>query len=281
MFHTNIAIRSAESYANELEVHGHGHPLWYPGLNDIKIGDVGYIDDDGAFQRFFNVTEEDANAQSPTEEVLAPDNFHPLALPHGLVDVTPNYIQPGVLCGKSVSHGPKAHHHGGGGGFVEASQASGTYKSSHLTSRHQGAILCLNAPATKVALKKNHFWKPYMLANHEHWYRCAVNAGFMVEKEAIILVTGYVSCPEWELATFCKTVEPDVSVSEENPGQLKLYSASWQSYGFSTRSVRPGTSTSNDRIFLSYWKMEQRMGLFPKVSAALGPHHHTDALFEA
>jgi hypothetical protein len=45
-------------YAEELSKLGYGHPLWLPeGSSDsqaAELGDVGYIDEDGAFEFMFN-----------------------------------------------------------------------------------------------------------------------------------------------------------------------------------------------------------------------------------
>ena len=51
---------AAKILAEQLHHYGDGHALWNPSPRDgqeLSIGDVGFIDQEGTFTRFFNVME--------------------------------------------------------------------------------------------------------------------------------------------------------------------------------------------------------------------------------
>ena len=96
-------IPSATVYINELCRYGHGIPLWTPepsdGGDEVRIGDVGDIDDDGQFHRLFNVTVE---AEHPINGGEVPRDFQPLNLPTPLISIKPNQFAPGPITSKGV-----------------------------------------------------------------------------------------------------------------------------------------------------------------------------------
>ena len=96
-------IPSATVYINELCRFGHGIPLWTPepsGDDDeVRIGDVGYIDDDGQFHRLFNAT---VDSEHPVNGGAVPRDFQPLALPTPLIIIKPNHFVPGPITSKGV-----------------------------------------------------------------------------------------------------------------------------------------------------------------------------------
>ena len=69
---------ASDIYATELSRRGHGLPLWRPEPeNDqqIRVGDVGWVDEDGQFHRLFNVT---VGADDPYNADGVPQDFEPL-----------------------------------------------------------------------------------------------------------------------------------------------------------------------------------------------------------
>ena len=100
---------AARGYAEQLQRYGHGHALWWPqhtqgpdGLKrEIDIGDVGYIDRDGAFHPLFNVTysaDDERNAGCvPT------DNFAPLAYSPNAVEMKESFLPAGPMHSSSVT----------------------------------------------------------------------------------------------------------------------------------------------------------------------------------
>ena len=100
---------AARVYAEQLQRYRHGHPLWWPehtqGPNgrkrEIDIGDVGYIDSDGAFHPLFNVTypaDDERNAGS-----LPADDFVPLRYSTSAIEIKENFLAPGPVHSQSVT----------------------------------------------------------------------------------------------------------------------------------------------------------------------------------
>ena len=100
---------AARVYDEQLQVYKLGHPLWWPehtkGPNgqrrEIEIGDVGYIDSDGAFHPLFNVTyaaDDERNAGR-----LPTDGFVPLRYSTSAIDPKENFLSPGPMHSRSVS----------------------------------------------------------------------------------------------------------------------------------------------------------------------------------
>lgn len=119
-------------YANQLSQVDRGRAMWLPELPkpEVTIGDVGWIDqgiytptnpsgfiehrtiESGEFRRLFNVT------KPPDDELnkrfKPPDNYQILEYNSILEADTPNYIQTGHICSKSVKSFNLAPHAGGG-----------------------------------------------------------------------------------------------------------------------------------------------------------------------
>jgi hypothetical protein len=98
---------AAAVFADTLARYNYGHALWWPqptkGLNrrlqEVEIGDVGYVDEDGAFHTLFNIT------YSATHERNAggtPVSFVPLAFDSGSVDVKEQFCTRGPLYSTTV-----------------------------------------------------------------------------------------------------------------------------------------------------------------------------------
>lgn len=95
---------SSEIYARQLESYKHGMPLWVPepakGL-EIRIGDVGVVDENGQFQRFFNVT---VGPEHPYNDRGVPSDFEVLQFDTRLISVNDRLVHPGVLPSHSVKY---------------------------------------------------------------------------------------------------------------------------------------------------------------------------------
>ncbi len=106
---------AADVYAQELGNYNHGLPLWSPEPADgfeIRVGDVGHIDEDGQFHRLFNVTVDAShpyNIDPDDGEPRVPTDFYPLRFNSRLFSVKPKQISAGPLPSKSV----KSHEIGG------------------------------------------------------------------------------------------------------------------------------------------------------------------------
>lgn len=96
-------------YAEELYCYGHGLPLWCPEptkgrdktIREIELGDVGYVDKEGSFWRFFNITkpaEHEWNKDGGT-----PEGFIPHDIPDHLKSFMEYRLNPGILSSKTVT----------------------------------------------------------------------------------------------------------------------------------------------------------------------------------
>lgn len=99
---------ASDVLAQELDHYCLGRALWSPEPlhGDIYIGDVGYIDEDGAFHRLFNVT---VDQDHPVNGGGVPSNFKPLRFDQRLLTVRPSYFPAQSFVSRSV----KSHSIGG------------------------------------------------------------------------------------------------------------------------------------------------------------------------
>ena len=89
------SLKISEIYASQLVHLGYGHPLWYPEpdlVGEIKIGDVGYIDD-GKFIRLFNACRTERDGINTKRGV--PGGFVPLKFPDEQILKQDNIVNPG------------------------------------------------------------------------------------------------------------------------------------------------------------------------------------------
>lgn len=99
---------AAMIFAEQLDHLAQGHALWYPEPTkdskgqayEVHIGDVGYIDEDGAFYRLFNIT---LDASHELNSGGVPDGFEPVPFDHAVhVKVKPDFWSQGPLCSRSI-----------------------------------------------------------------------------------------------------------------------------------------------------------------------------------
>ena len=93
--------KAADILAEQLGYLAHGHALWTPEplYGNVYVGDVGHIDEDGAFHRLFNVT---VGEDHLLNQKGVPDGFTPLQLKEQLVFINPSYLPPQAFCSRSV-----------------------------------------------------------------------------------------------------------------------------------------------------------------------------------
>ena len=87
--------KAAEVYESELYDYNHGVPLWFPepvnNVEEIYIGDVGYLDGDRQFHRLFNVR---VCRDNVLNKDGVPEDFRPLDVPQRRIDIKDNYLAP-------------------------------------------------------------------------------------------------------------------------------------------------------------------------------------------
>ena len=89
-----------EILAQQLYHYGHGRAMWSPEPmgEEVRIGDVGHVDEDGAFRRLFNVTVDEGH---PLNAEGVPDNFTPLRFNKRLLSLKLNHFSPYAFCSRS------------------------------------------------------------------------------------------------------------------------------------------------------------------------------------
>lgn len=100
-------VSDAEIYARSLLSRCHGYPLWIPepfGVIaehhsvGVRIGDVGYVTEEGAFETLFNVR---AEANDPINQHGVPEGFVPLRINERDITVLMDYHRAGTIPSKS------------------------------------------------------------------------------------------------------------------------------------------------------------------------------------
>lgn len=98
---------AAKILAEQLQHYGDGDALWNPSPPDgeeLSIGDVGFIDQEGTFNRLFNAMEEPDSELNKGHDSL-PGGFKPLKANKKLMLRTmKNHRPPGPLTSSSVGH---------------------------------------------------------------------------------------------------------------------------------------------------------------------------------
>ena len=94
-------LTAPDILAASLEHYGHGRAMWSPEPIDgeVRIGDVGHIDEDGAFHRLFNVT---VDRDHPLNQGGVPDGFKPLRFNTRLLSIRPDLFPPTLYSSRSI-----------------------------------------------------------------------------------------------------------------------------------------------------------------------------------
>lgn len=191
----------ATVYANQLLQRCHGWPLWFPDRpqqpHDVEIGDVGYVDPDGAFVRLFRATEK---AEHPVNKEGVPVGFHKLDFSNRVLDEKDNYLDAQPVCSRTVESL-------GGGLGAGSDVASTKLQYSFACSADQGAFLVLKDRAAKRAVQSNKRFPRYMKQHHLSWNALAIKDELLIDKESIILVHGWVKTSDWAVGAFTRNVK--------------------------------------------------------------------------
>lgn len=283
---------SWDVYAEQLFRLGHGYPLWDPEPTkhgEVLIGDVGFINE-GAFYRLFNAT---VAADDSLNRYGVPDGYEPFELGTDYARITRQSDLPaGPLCSqtiKCIDASAQVVVHGSGGGL------------SFQCTDEQGAVLITKEPIDRDALLPNRWMVKYMRQHYYSWYVFATEVqGLMLDKDDIIFVRGWAKTADWTAAAFMQqgraaqlsfngnfgfqaNASLSVSVSEgaspilqqnsgprERRGPVSVPSGKRHRTG-SAHRVGP---VRDQCVFLQYYKLKVRFGLWPTVlKAAAGPHN--------
>ncbi|KAF7789119.1 hypothetical protein EIP86_000054 [Pleurotus ostreatoroseus] len=219
--------KAAQLYAQELGVLAHGHPMWCPepmGPYEVRVGDVGFIDEDGQFHRLFNAT---VGGEHPYNQHGVPEGFQPLGIQPHLINIRPNHLPQGPISSSSV----KSYKVDASGSTGISGVASGQLSYSFDCSTTRGAILVLVAAAKKTYVPHSNSMTSYMGKNHASWYRFATNPnqlGLELSPEDIVMVRGTIKTASWGVGAYINNGDTSHGVSfTAQMGQLAEASFEW------------------------------------------------------
>ncbi|KAI0922265.1 hypothetical protein AcW2_007006 [Taiwanofungus camphoratus] len=279
-------------YSDQLFRLGHGYPLWDPEPTkhgEVLVGDVGFVEN-GAFYRLFN-------ALRPTTDPVnlqygVPDGYKPFQQRTDYSEIRrPLDLPPGPLCSRTVkftSASAQLTVQGAGAGI------------QFECSDEQGALLVMKEGGNREALHPSRRMANYMRSNYHSWWVFATeHLDLDLQKEDIIFVRGWVKTSEWAVAAFVRegraaqlTFNGEFGLPASAAFSLS-YSRDGQSipeYNTGPRQRRAGrhrgmitgtpeTSTESiftdgprfdQCVFLHYYKLKVRFGLWPTVVKAAG-----------
>ncbi|CAL1717286.1 unnamed protein product [Somion occarium] len=279
---------AAKFYSDELSLKGYGTPLWMPESSpEVQIGDVGYILANGSWLRLFNVL---YSEDSDINEDGVPDGFRPLRFKLKLFKRWDRFLNPGVLYSSSVKQISAKFN--ASTGAVPMDMAC-----RYECSSGAGALLALQDPAVSEEVVHNQNFVEYMRRNHASWCEFARRQGFIVDREDIILVRGWVKASSWTAAAFMEkghALELNLGVnatlsasfgvsvvgSVRTTQSVECRSGHVESNEHTTRSRRIASTyrtvlvqerTPTHCVFLSCYKIKYRSILPTKIVAAAEP----------
>ncbi|KAF8886953.1 hypothetical protein BD779DRAFT_542735 [Infundibulicybe gibba] len=218
----------AQVYAKQLLLRRHGYPLWVPEpygntvtyrTKGVRIGDVGYVTPEGAFETLFNVR---AAPEDPINERGVPEGFQQIAVaPEDLVHL-PHFHQPGSVVTSASAKGRSCQ--------MDLSTAGipGTPLGAHMGAQFtwnssEGAILHLPDGASRLASPPSLFRASAM----KNWYKFAnLTLHRAVPNGSLYLITGCDKTRPWMVGSFS-------SNSSDAHASMKLSAAGMASGGLS------------------------------------------------
>lgn len=171
----------------------------------------------------------------------------------------------------------------------------------------QGAVLITKEAIDRDALLPNRWMVKYMRQHYHSWYVFATETqGLTLAKEELIFVRGWAKTADWSVAAFMHEGQSaqlsfngdfglpasasfSIAMSDNSSPILQRNSGPRANrlnrrHGSSpagqknTRATRSQGSKRDQCVFLHYYKLKVRFGLWPTVmKAAAGPHNLPDA----
>ncbi|KAF8415203.1 hypothetical protein L210DRAFT_2747694 [Boletus edulis BED1] len=179
----------------------HGYPLWFPEpsstlpssykADGLQIGDVGYVDGDGAFNVLFNISFRPNHALN--QRLGVSSTFDPVGLDANYdVNVKLNAIPLGCSITSPGITQP-----------TQTSQRVGHYEFT--PSSTKGAILILpdGAASYNLSAPANERFRKLAMEHAFDWYQIVQeHCGESVRNGSLYLLTGFYKAPSWSLASF-------------------------------------------------------------------------------
>ncbi|KDQ31444.1 hypothetical protein PLEOSDRAFT_1036968, partial [Pleurotus ostreatus PC15] len=182
-------MADSQIYARQLLVKRHGYPLWIPEpyghspiyrTKGVRIGDVGYVTQDGGFETLFNIR---ASPNDPINRRGVPNGFQEVHL----------HVH-------DVVHLPNFHHSNSAVTSTSAKQRSLDAGFSYVWSSTEGAILHLPKGASRITATKSIF-REQAMRHAKNWYKFAFECSD-VANGSLYLITGCDKTSSWMVGAF-------------------------------------------------------------------------------
>ncbi|KAG6829419.1 hypothetical protein H0H92_004565 [Tricholoma furcatifolium] len=200
-------LSDAQVYARQLLPKRHGYPLWVPEpygnsvvyrTKGVRIGDVGYVTEDGGFESLFNVR---ASPSDPINHRGVPEGFEQVDIPVEDIVHIPNFHQPGGVVTSDntkkrsidvdISSPEIPGVSPGAGGGLQFTWASS-----------EGAILHLPTGACRLTCPPELF-RDVAFRGAKNWYRFANDTlRRCVPNGSLYLITGCDKTTSWMVGAF-------------------------------------------------------------------------------
>ncbi|KAF8731068.1 hypothetical protein AX14_005236, partial [Amanita brunnescens Koide BX004] len=178
-------------YSLEMLIHGAGYPLYMPtpsiGLppayrkNGIRVGDVGVITANGAFEYLFNVCR-----YHDQDEGVTPTMF-------------PGHLEP-------LKPDIRVNHKFATDTYLPSDRVSEVNKHNVSTdfrcSEDEGAVLALPKGATVYEVRNRHDFQTYAARHAVSWYEYAFKIGMDIFNGSLYFVTECTKTTDWGIAVF-------------------------------------------------------------------------------
>ncbi|KAF9463631.1 hypothetical protein BDZ94DRAFT_593306 [Collybia nuda] len=200
-------LPDSQVYAKQLLLKRHGYPLWVPEpygnsvayrTKGVRIGDVGYVTPDGAFETLFNLR---AARTDPINSRGVPEGFEQFMVPEDDIVHIPNYHQSNSSITSASAKKRTISCEGttpgiSTGGVGVGAGAQFTWDSS------EGAILHLPDGASRI-ISPAELFRDTALHSAKNWYKFAnVTLRRGVHNGALYLVTGFDKSRSWMVGSF-------------------------------------------------------------------------------
>ncbi|GJE89740.1 hypothetical protein PsYK624_058460 [Phanerochaete sordida] len=264
---------AAVIYAEQLVSRGYGLPLWHPEptkFGEVELGDVGFVSE-GSFIRLFNAMRP---AHDPINDDGVPPDFVILQVNERLLHSAKQHVSPGPICTTTTTYRKLG---------AEVSCATGipgpgaSYTFSCHSSR--GAIAVLGGWGHQTWYMRNRAFRAYIAAHHASWHAFALDRGYDVPPDALVLVSGTLKTAEWAVATVANaSAAHDLSFSaaaglyahaafEVSLGSDVSMSVEQRSGPPPDDGAEPATQLPHNQcMFLRYYKIKTRALGRPKIT---------------
>ncbi|KAL5514144.1 hypothetical protein ACEPAG_2905 [Sanghuangporus baumii] len=215
-----------ELYAWQLQCLNYGYALFEPNPNGaydfVRVGDVGYVSEDGKFMKLFNAFSDPGSPENLAARL--PDNFQPIDSTFRETDrLEP--LPPGCrrsqnvrTLGGSLSMA--------GGRPVPQCVAGGSLTLS--CSNGAGAALITKYSATRQKALASRAMENYMISHVLSWFQLVQNLGRPVEMHDLVFVRECVLTGDWaNISWNSSSCDSDVSFSVGLPGAANIGVSFW------------------------------------------------------